>query len=35
MLCGIAWPVGLREAFLTVVLPNQEAPADLAAQCGA
>lgn len=32
MLCGVAWPVGLREAFLTAVLPSQEAPADFAAQ---
>lgn len=32
MLCGLVWPVGLREAFLGVVLASQEAPANLAAQ---
>lgn len=32
MLCGVVWPVGLREAFLGAVLARQQAPANLAAQ---
>lgn len=32
MLCGIVWPVGLREAFLGAVLVSQEASANLTAQ---